>query len=715
MNQVDMLVSDIVTETTIEKELKDKLLFNKIDSSSDVYNLDISVNTNEFKRAGQHFVKHGVYTHAPKNSSPWRNFWKEETRRCKEGYTVGNLWISGKHYFYLNYCPIKRLPDPWYLSLRPQTPRNRKVLTFPMFWEIDLAWWQTKEICKLRGMTGTPGTHLAVLKTRRAGFSYKEAAEGAYNFTFIPGSNSLYFAFNLKYLTGADGIFSKVSALLDFLNVNTYWKQSRIKGDRKDEKIAQWIDKQNNIRGTRSKLIAQPLDNSEKARGVDGEKIVFEEAGSFPGLLNAWTVAMPSVTQGDKTTGFMTAFGTGNNSDDDRYMNGLETLFYEPHNHNCIAFDNIWDEELEGTQCGFFCPANYIREDHMDSNGRLDLKASKQQILEEREPFRNTSNYIKRCIEAPLKPQEALNREINEVFPVEIKRIAKMRANMLENDPTLTAHFNRGMFGYDEVEGKSFWMPQQVKPFVEYPVKKGTTTKKGEWCVELYQSPYKDVNGNTPKHMYYIVFDPYSQDLAVSSRSIGACYIYKRGLGIDSRPDNLIVGSIVGRPSRKTILFDQVLRAAVYYNALIQFESRGGGESFLQYARIKRLQKYLDHSVSITATKLGGKPSLEYGLKFSADAYKEAMSNLAEWLCTPYKLSKGETIYNIERVNDIGLLREVQKHIALEKEGKDAKLNYDRLDAAKLIPIMNARYEEKATREATNKSKLFSKQFTSKK
>ncbi len=52
-------------------------------------------------------------------------------------------------------------------------------------------------------------------------------------------------------------------------------------------------------------------DDPDKVRGKAGELIFFEEAGAFPGLLEAWGMAMPTMRQGNKTLGTMIAFGTG--------------------------------------------------------------------------------------------------------------------------------------------------------------------------------------------------------------------------------------------------------------------------------------------------------------------------------------------------------------------------------------------------------------------
>ena len=69
-------------------------------------------NMEEFIANRLHFAEFGVYTNATPNSHPnsqWMKFWREEKRRCIEGYNIGRDWIPGYLYFYWNYTPIHRV------------------------------------------------------------------------------------------------------------------------------------------------------------------------------------------------------------------------------------------------------------------------------------------------------------------------------------------------------------------------------------------------------------------------------------------------------------------------------------------------------------------------------------------------------------------------------------------------------------------------------
>ena len=53
----------------------------------------ISINANEFSRTADFYLKYKCYTQAPKKTKEWYEFWREETRRCEEGFSAGGIEI----------------------------------------------------------------------------------------------------------------------------------------------------------------------------------------------------------------------------------------------------------------------------------------------------------------------------------------------------------------------------------------------------------------------------------------------------------------------------------------------------------------------------------------------------------------------------------------------------------------------------------------------
>ena len=57
------------------------------------------VNTREFSKEAQRFLRLGYYCGDPPGSAPFYEYWTEQLRRCREGYTIGDTRITGHHYF----------------------------------------------------------------------------------------------------------------------------------------------------------------------------------------------------------------------------------------------------------------------------------------------------------------------------------------------------------------------------------------------------------------------------------------------------------------------------------------------------------------------------------------------------------------------------------------------------------------------------------------
>jgi intein/homing endonuclease len=258
-------------------------------------NVERITNTDQFRPAALHFLQYGHYCVDPKGTSAYFEYWDEETNRCINGYTSpeGNH-ITGYFYYYLNYFQID------------QQVNGKSVKTFPRYYDYDKVFFDTIEQCELKGK------HLAVLKARRKGYSYKIAAMLCRNFYFIENSSSYAYASQNEFLT-KDGILTKAWNGMDFVDENTAWYKKRQKIDRQMHKRASFIVDREGVKielGYKSEIIGVTLKNDvQKIRGKKAKLIIFEEAGKFPNLKEAWQIGKPSVQQGDEVFGLMIAFG----------------------------------------------------------------------------------------------------------------------------------------------------------------------------------------------------------------------------------------------------------------------------------------------------------------------------------------------------------------------------------------------------------------------
>lgn len=266
-------------------------------------------NTDKFRQAAIFFQQHGCYTLAPRGTTDYKKYWDQETDRCLNGYTAPDgEGITGYNYFYLNYSPIMRLKEEEYTDRQGNLRKRRqRILEFPSFWDYDYYYFCAIEQAELEGK------HMAVLKCRQRGYSFKGGSMLVRNYMLIPGSKNFAVASEQKFLIG-DGLLTKAWQIMDFLDKHTEWAKQRLVSTRMERvsgyKVTDEFGKQTE-QGYLSSIAGVTLKNDpERIRGTRGKLVLWEEGGKFPSLLDAWRIEQPSVETDDgKAFGLMIAFG----------------------------------------------------------------------------------------------------------------------------------------------------------------------------------------------------------------------------------------------------------------------------------------------------------------------------------------------------------------------------------------------------------------------
>lgn len=269
-------------------------------------------NTDKFRQAALHFLKYGTYTDAPRGTSDYIKYWDEETKRCLDGYTAEDgEYITGYHYFYLNYSPIFTVKVNDYIDRYGiKRQRRERSFGFPSFWDYDAYYFYAIEDAELAGQ------HMAVMKARKKGYSFKGASMLVRNYEFIPGSKNFAIASEQKFLIG-DGLLTKAWQIMDFVDKNTAWAKQRLKSTAMERtsgfKIKDEFGKETE-QGYQSSIIGITLKNDpERIRGTRGKLFLWEEAGKFENLQEAWSIARASLELDDGTTfgAMQIMYGTG--------------------------------------------------------------------------------------------------------------------------------------------------------------------------------------------------------------------------------------------------------------------------------------------------------------------------------------------------------------------------------------------------------------------
>ena len=531
-------------------------------------------NTDKFRQAAIFFQQHGCYTLAPRGTTDYKKYWDQETDRCLNGYTAPDgEGITGYNYFYLNYSPIMRLKEEEYTDREGNLRKRRqRILEFPSFWDYDYYYFCAIEQAELEGK------HMAVLKCRQRGYSFKGGSMLVRNYMLIPGSKNFAIASEQKFLIG-DGLLTKAWQIMDFLDKHTAWAKQRLVSTRMERtsgyKITDEFGKQTE-QGYLSSITGITLKNDpERVRGTRAKLVLWEEGGKFPSLLDAWRIEQPSVETDDgKAFGLMIAFGTGGT--EGASFEGLKELFYKPKSYNVLSFPNIWDDGRENTECAFFVPAYSNLESfdddgnqvYMDKDGNSYKEKAIQNLIDQRNKVKDggaSQQSIDRFIsERPIKPVEAVLELGKNIFPRKLlmDQLTRIRTNKkLQNMKHIVDLAWDGNGQVKATEKKS-------GDITSYPLKKGD---KPHGSVVIWEYPVND----PPLGLYIAGCDPYDHDDSFTN-SLGSTFIFKRVRAGEAWND-VIVAEYSGRPDTAEEYYENVRKLLTFYNARLLFENERKG------------------------------------------------------------------------------------------------------------------------------------------
>lgn len=530
--------------------------------------------TDKFRQAAIFFQQHGCYTLAPRGTTDYNKYWEQETDRCLNGYTAPDgEGITGYNYFYLNYSPIMRLKEEEYTDREGNLRKRRqRILEFPSFWDYDYYYFCAIEQAELEGK------HMAVLKCRQRGYSFKGGSMLVRNYMLIPGSKNFAIASEQKFLIG-DGLLTKAWQIMDFLDKHTAWAKQRLVSTRMERtsgyKITDEFGKQTE-QGYLSSITGITLKNDpERVRGTRAKLVLWEEGGKFPSLLDAWRIEQPSVETDDgKAFGLMIAFGTGGT--EGASFEGLKELFYKPKSYNVLSFPNIWDEGRESTECAFFVPAYSNLESfdddgnqvYMDKDGNSYKEKAIQNLIDQRNKVKDggaSQQSIDRFIsERPIRPAEAVLELGKNIFPRKLlmDQLTRIRTN--KKLQSMKHIVDLEWDGNGQVKATE----KPSGDITNYPLKKGD---KPHGSVVIWEYPVKD-----PPHGLYIGgCDPYDHDDSFTN-SLGSTFIFKRVRAGEAWTD-VIVAEYSGRPDTAEEYYENVRKLLTFYNARLLFENERKG------------------------------------------------------------------------------------------------------------------------------------------
>lgn len=513
-----------------------------------------------FRERALFFESNGKYTDIPPNKNPkseWTLFWKEELRRWRYGLIrpEDGEWIPGSLYFYWNYVNI------WVVVEDESKNLNIRKKKFPNPWLGDYLFYHYKEQARLKN------AHVKLLKSRGIGASFKMAAESVKNMYILPGSGNpnFHLAYDKTYIEGDKGVFGKVMDNLDWIAETTPLPKLRI-GDAKKELFIQlgYTDNYGVRKGLLSSVHGISLkDNPDKARGVRGPLIHYEEDGLFPDLETAWNINRKAVEEGNVAFGQMIALGTGGTKGAD--FAGAQKLFYNPSAYNIYGIRNVFDlNTTEDSRCGFFWGAYLSRRGCIDkSTGEPDVVKALIEVVTNQYNLKinspDTNTVIQAMAEEPIVPQHAIMNFENNIFPVmELKET--LASIMVNFNKFVSTHLvgdlvikTNGEIEFIENIDKS--------PIRDFPF----TGVNKNGAIEIFELPQGKF-----ANRYIIGVDTFDDDKVKYSNSLGSVIVFDRWT-------RRIVAEYTGRPMIADEFYEIVRRLSLLYGAQVMYENNKKG------------------------------------------------------------------------------------------------------------------------------------------
>lgn len=639
----------------------------------DITNPHIIEDADYFRQPALHFLKHGCYTFLKPNSNPnseFRRHWDEEQRRCYEGYVreSDGEWVTGFNYWFMNYCPmmVNKLIEGRKKAIRTEA--------FPFFFE-GIYWrfhylWQARE----------SGKHAIELAKRGCAKSYSLAAIMSHNLILGESEESkrrvitVLTAYQKEYLKDdKDGTLSKFKPSINFSFSNTPFPHLMLKNSPNEMSWQMGYKDEYGIeKGSLNQVLAvSAKDDSEKLRGKRGW-ILFEEMGSFKGLLSLYDITRKSVEDGDYTFATMYLVGTAAESESD--FSSAKTLLYNPDGYNILSVDNVFDRPKQGKpKFGFFFPSYVNRAGCYNKDGVSDVVKALIEILIARYKAKYSADpksVLRVIAEDPITPAEAIIKVKAAYFPI---TALTERLSQLDQD----------VHAYDDVYiGKLVQNSNGVEftPTSDVPIRKFGVENDTPGAVEIFEMPEKDRNGKVPHTRYIIGHDPVDNDQAESS-SLSSTFV------LDLWTDK-IVAEYTGRQAFADDNFEIVRLLCLFYNAKCLYESNKKG-IFAYFSKMN-----CTHLLADTPEFLRDKQLIKYsnfgsnakGVNASAAINAYANNLIRDWLMKPVTIVQnidGEdqevTVYNLNFLRNRALIEEL---IAFNPE-----INVDRIRALGMVML----------------------------
>ena len=576
----------------------------------------LDFNPDWFTEARDTYNRTGHYTQYHFGTKAYRDFWNEQYRRCREGYTVNGYTVTGFHYFFLNFYQLR--------DGRVTVAGGARTFIFPRFMSAQYEYFHyfelARKLCK----------NVAMMKSRSVGFSEITAGMCNCEYSCYKNSLTLITAYTETYVKKT---FDKVTDGLTFLNDHTdmgFFKLRQV-FDSALKKKASYYKMSNGQKiedGFMSQIEGIVADNDRKIRGDRVALLILEEAGSNPTLRKSFIKGEALVNVQGNKIGIIIAGGTG--GDSGAPLEGLHNIYYHPDTYEVLRYRHRYTENGEEVSTAFFVPSYKALdlEGIVDSRGVCNQAKAKAYYDEiRRKKIDNPKAYADYCAEYCYTAEEAFALEgqnkfnktylSNQLAKINIHKLGpKIQRGDLQFVWKSGDHTN-----YKDITGVR-WIPDKNGPIhiLEHPV------WEDRYAKDLKERIQKEaeLEGVTPEitevdtkalmsNLYVAGID--SIDIgqeqtsdATDNPSKFCIVIKKRVRGTD---DPGYVAYYMDRPPNEREAYERAAKLMMYYNSLCNIEATR--LSMLQWAKRNGFGNYFMKRPRATYPDLNKKISSTIG------------------------------------------------------------------------------------------------------
>lgn len=537
------------------------------------------------------------------------DFIKSEWKKINEGYWFYNkdtlTYITGLHYFYLNYWTLEDGNIPDYRDV------DRRYFYYQDYCERIPQCFGIIRIKKRREGATSQATCYLVWKS----ITHRKSFCGIMSKTGKDASDAFVYMVMNGYRNLP--IFFKPRAEDEETKTELVFRKKKDRTRKKGRDVGKVFD--DDI-GLESKInFKNTALNSYDSGRITA--LLLDEAGKFPKdvpVNQYWPIVRKTMMRGAIKVGFCLIPSTAN----DAKSGG------EPYK---ALFDSSNHFENNITPTGlyrYFCPAYDGYEGFIDEYGMSIIDA----------PTEEQAEYIRGRFgmdikigareylltqRAIIKDKKALSEEIRmnpfteeEAFMIDQKKCYFNSENLYNQLDVLKEERIKLR------RIRLYWKDARTVDWAD--------DKDGSWLVYKFpndseKNKFTEVDGvRTPgnAHKYVSGIDPFKSSVISGKGSMGACYVFERLDSSDPENTGMPIAEYVDRPRLKSMFHDEMLKAAVFWGYRACYEN-DVGDDFVDFFNNKGFRPYLMKTPEAAIDKMRRRTVHKYGVT-SGDAFAMA-------------------------------------------------------------------------------------------